>query len=175
MLKPLFEVQGLRIAVADDRTSLKGDDGPVTEDGEQLGSGWVEIVPGASYRVNAGEVLGLVGESASGKSLMLMGAFGLLPFGARVIGGTTRYKDHEYKPFHPGRAKTMRPHARNASSAESLERRLPDTPMTYGRGSSVRMSDSCFRTRSEHGRQIWLSASSLARCWRGTQTCQRRR
>jgi len=59
VLRPLFEVQGLRIAVADDRTWLKGDDGPVTEDGEQLGSGWVEIVPGASYRVNAGEVLGL--------------------------------------------------------------------------------------------------------------------
>jgi len=101
VLRPLFEVQGLRIAVADDRTWLKGDDGPVTEDGEQLGSGWVEIVPGASYRVNAGEVLGLVGESASGKSLMLMGAFGLLPIGARVIGGTTRYKGHEYKPFQP--------------------------------------------------------------------------
>ncbi len=46
-------------------------------------------------------MLGLVGESASGKSLMLMGAFGLLSPGARVIGGTTRYKGLEYKPFHP--------------------------------------------------------------------------
>ncbi len=101
MPKPLFEVEGLRIAVADDRSLLTGDDGPVTDDGEQLGSGWVEIVPGASYRVHEGEVLGLVGESASGKSLMLMGAFGLLSSGARVIGGTTRYKGHEYKPFHP--------------------------------------------------------------------------
>jgi oligopeptide/dipeptide ABC transporter ATP-binding protein len=73
----------------------------VTDDGEQLGSGWVELLSGVSYAVDEGEVLGLVGESAAGKSLMLMGAFGLLSSGARVIGGTSTYRGHEYQPFHP--------------------------------------------------------------------------
>jgi oligopeptide/dipeptide ABC transporter ATP-binding protein len=120
--KPLFEVEGLRIAVAHDRRRLKGDDGPVTEDGEQLGSGWVEVLPGASYGVHAGEVLGLVGESASGKSLMVMGAFGLLSSGARVIGGTTRYKGREYRPFHPWRGDDDEP-----SRKERMQRRIAGT------------------------------------------------
>jgi oligopeptide/dipeptide ABC transporter ATP-binding protein len=99
--KPLFEVKGLRVAVADDRHSIQTDMGPVTADGEQLSSGWVELLSGVSFAVNEGEVLALVGESASGKSLMLMGAFGLLSSGARVIGGTSTYRGHEYQPFHP--------------------------------------------------------------------------
>ncbi|MDK1011198.1 MAG: ABC transporter ATP-binding protein [Actinomycetota bacterium] len=101
MPKPLFEVKDLRVAVVDDFRLVKGLPGPVTDDGEQLEPGWVETLPGVSYHVHEGEVLGMVGESASGKSLMLMGAFGLLSSGARVIGGTTRYRDHVYQPFHP--------------------------------------------------------------------------
>jgi ABC-type dipeptide/oligopeptide/nickel transport system ATPase component len=46
----------------------------------------VEVLGDASYGVHEGEVLGLVGESASDKSLILMGSFGLLSSGARVIG-----------------------------------------------------------------------------------------
>jgi oligopeptide/dipeptide ABC transporter ATP-binding protein len=99
--RPLFEVKDLRVAVADDRHAMAGGDGPVTDDGEQLGSGWVELLSGVSFSVDEGEVLALVGESASGKSLMLMGAFGLLSSGARVIGGTSIYHGHAYQPFHP--------------------------------------------------------------------------
>lgn len=101
MSKPLFEVTGLRVAIADDRHAIAGGDGPVTDDGEQLGPGWVEILSGVSYSVDEGEVLALVGESAAGKSLMLMGAFGLLSSGARVIGGTSVYLGHSYQPLHP--------------------------------------------------------------------------
>lgn len=99
MPKSLFEVEGLRVAVADDHSLVRGVS--VTDDGEALEPGWVEVLSGVSYSVEEGEVLGLVGESASGKSLMLMGAFGLLPSGTRAIGGTTRYRGHEYRPFHP--------------------------------------------------------------------------
>ena len=103
MRKPLFEVRGLRIAVADERRAIAGGKGPTTDDGEQLSPGWVELLNGVSYSVDEGEVLGLVGESASGKSLMLMGAFGLLSSGARVIGGSSVYRGHEYQPFFPWR------------------------------------------------------------------------
>jgi oligopeptide/dipeptide ABC transporter ATP-binding protein len=96
--RPLFEVDGLRIAVFDQDRSHHGVPGPVTETGEELPGGWVEVIGGLSYHVHEGEVLALIGESASGKSLALMGAFGLLAPGARVIGGEVRYGGRVYKP-----------------------------------------------------------------------------
>ena len=51
-----------------------------------------------SFSVDNGEVLALVGESASGKSLALMGGFSLLSPGARVLGGRTRFGDVTYLP-----------------------------------------------------------------------------
>lgn len=94
----------------------------MTDDGEQLGAGWVELLSGVSYSVAHGEVLGLVGESASGKSLMLMGAFGLLSSGARVIGGTSTYRGHEYQPFHPWRGEDDK-----RSRKEKKQRRIAGT------------------------------------------------
>ncbi len=122
MLKPLFKVEGLRVAVGDDQNLVREIAGPVTCDGEQLGSGWVEVLRGVSFEVHEDEVLGLVGESASGKSLMLMGAFGLLSSGARVIGGVTRYRDHEYRPFH-----TWSGESEEASQRDSTQRRIAGT------------------------------------------------
>ncbi len=98
MPQPLFEVRDLRIAVFDPDRALAGMRGPVAETGEELSDGWVEVLPGISYAVDEGEVLALIGESASGKSLALMGAFGLLSQGARVIGGEVRYRDATFKP-----------------------------------------------------------------------------
>ena len=84
MHRPLFEVVDLRVAVFDQDRALRGIPGPTTELGEKLGDGWVEVLPGISFSVDEGEVLALIGESASGKSLALMGGFGLLSPGARV-------------------------------------------------------------------------------------------
>ncbi len=98
MPNPIFEVRDLRVAVFDQALSVHGPPGPYTEGGDQLGPGWVEVIPSVSYHVDEGESLAMVGESASGKSLMLMGAFGLLSPGAKVIGGETRYRDLTYRP-----------------------------------------------------------------------------
>ncbi len=53
---------------------------------------WVEVVRDVSYSVEAGEVLAMVGESASGKSLMLLGALNLIGGSAKVVGGTTTFE-----------------------------------------------------------------------------------
>ncbi|MEN8235752.1 MAG: ABC transporter ATP-binding protein [Actinomycetota bacterium] len=95
----LFEVEGLRIAVNDQEAAVRADrQPPTTAHGEQLPFGWVEAIPGVSYGVEAGETLALIGESSSGKSLMLLGAFGLLPGGTRPLGGTTTYRGVTYQP-----------------------------------------------------------------------------
>lgn len=98
MPQPLFEVRDLRIAVFDADRALGGDPGPVSDAAEQLADGWVEVLCSVSFSVDEGEVLAMIGESASGKSLALMGGFGLLAPGARVIGGTSIYDGHEYEP-----------------------------------------------------------------------------
>lgn len=99
MSLPLFEVSNLRVAIFDPDRANAGLPGPMLETGEQLAPGWIEVIPPMSYSVSPGESLAMVGESASGKSLSLMGPFGLLSPGAKVTGGTTRFGD---VTIHPG-------------------------------------------------------------------------
>lgn len=104
MPDPLLQVDNLRVAVADQDAAVRLDrPPPERDDGRFLPSGWVEVVPGVSYRVASGEVLALIGESASGKSLTLLGPFGLLGPGARAIGGRTTF---DGRSFHPAGAPT---------------------------------------------------------------------
>jgi oligopeptide/dipeptide ABC transporter ATP-binding protein len=122
MPQPLFEVDDLRIAVFDQDRALRGVPGPVTETGEELSEGWVEVITGLSYSVREGEVLAIIGESASGKSLAVMGPFALLAPGARVIGGRVRFHDVVYRPGgvieDPAtkRSRKQRKEARNAGT-----------------------------------------------------------
>lgn len=113
MPQPLLEVTNLRIAVNDQDAAVRGDRPPPRLDptyvtgeggvedwqaGMPLPVGWVEVIPGISYGVDAGEVLALIGESASGKSLALLGAFALLSGGARTLGGTVTYDGNTFHP-----------------------------------------------------------------------------
>ena len=49
------------------------------------------VVQGISFGVNAGEALGLVGESGCGKSMTLKALLGILPTGARIASGSIWY------------------------------------------------------------------------------------
>jgi ABC-type microcin C transport system duplicated ATPase subunit YejF len=46
----------------------------------------VTVVDGVDYRVEAGEVFGVAGESGSGKTMSMLALLGLLPDGADVEG-----------------------------------------------------------------------------------------
>jgi len=49
-------------------------------------SGYHKAVDGVSFAVDAGEVIGIAGESGSGKTITALSLFGLLPHGALVTG-----------------------------------------------------------------------------------------
>lgn len=55
------------------------------------GAGSQRVVQDVALTVSTGECVGVVGESGSGKSMTMRAIMGLLPRGARVSGGETRF------------------------------------------------------------------------------------
>jgi ABC-type dipeptide/oligopeptide/nickel transport system ATPase component len=73
---PIIEVEGLRAAFK-------------TRDGDR------EVLHGIGFDLQPGEMLGLVGSSGSGKTTTLRAILGHLPRGARITGGSIRYRGSE--------------------------------------------------------------------------------
>jgi oligopeptide/dipeptide ABC transporter ATP-binding protein len=73
---PLLEVEGLRI-------HIRGE------------GGIASAVEGATFSIEPGEALALVGESGCGKSLTAMGIMGLLPSAAYFAGGALRFEGRD--------------------------------------------------------------------------------
>lgn len=71
---PLLAVRGLTIAVP-------GPDGPVT------------VVRDVGFEVAAGECVGLIGESGSGKTMIARSLLGLIPGGGAVTAGSMLFRD----------------------------------------------------------------------------------
>ena len=67
----------------------------VVVDYERRGGGLVRAVAGASISVDAGQIVGLVGESGCGKSTLARAAVGLVP----VTSGSVRFEGQSVKPL----------------------------------------------------------------------------
>lgn len=73
----LLAIQGLTVAY------------PLREGGTRT------VVDGVSLTVDRGEVVGLIGESGSGKTQIVLSVLGLLPPGAMVLGGSIAFRGKE--------------------------------------------------------------------------------
>lgn len=71
--------------------------------------GQVTALDGVSLKVNAGETLGVVGESGCGKSITALATMGLIPMPpGRIAGGSIRLADEELTTASPARLRALR-------------------------------------------------------------------
>ncbi|MSO53905.1 MAG: ABC transporter ATP-binding protein [Rhodospirillales bacterium] len=68
----------------------------------------IHAVNGVSFTLAAGEVLGILGESGSGKTVTLRALMRLLPEGRTQIGGTVRVAGHDVLGLSPGALSRVR-------------------------------------------------------------------
>ena len=63
--------------------------------GFPLENGWARAVRGLGFSLQAGEILGLVGESGCGKSITSLAVLGLLPSPGKRLDGSVRFEGQE--------------------------------------------------------------------------------
>jgi oligopeptide/dipeptide ABC transporter ATP-binding protein len=68
----------------------------------------VKAVDGVSFTLDEGETIGLVGESGCGKTTTCMSIVGLLPAGARIVGGSITFAGEELTTQRPRRLRRLR-------------------------------------------------------------------
>jgi peptide/nickel transport system ATP-binding protein len=71
-------------------------------------SGVVKAVDGVSFAVEAGEILGLVGESGCGKSITGFSILGLVDEPGRIVAGSVRFKGEELTTASEERLRSLR-------------------------------------------------------------------
>ena len=86
---PILEVRDLRVEI------------PLTR-------GTVHAVRSASFTVEPGQALGLVGESGCGKSMTLRAILGLLPQPGHITGGEIRFEGDDLANADPKRLRDVR-------------------------------------------------------------------
>jgi oligopeptide/dipeptide ABC transporter ATP-binding protein len=101
-MAPLLEVSDLHIAVYSERAAMDDPEPSglwVTDEERELGAGWRAAVRGVSFHVDEGEVLAIIGESGSGKTVSMLGAFNLTSPGVTVLSGTVELDGHTILPL----------------------------------------------------------------------------
>ena len=68
----------------------------------------VAAARGVSFDVDAGEAVGLLGESGCGKTTLLFALLGLLPPTARVVGGSIRFRGRDVLAMAPSEMRRLR-------------------------------------------------------------------
>jgi len=86
---PLLEIADLHLEIAHRRRSLK-------------------ILNGVNLKVRAGEMVGLIGETGSGKTLTLMSILGMFPRGARVTKGRIMFEGKDLTAMSPRELRAVR-------------------------------------------------------------------
>ena len=89
-MPPLLRVEGLCI------------------DHERRGQAAAAIARDVSIRVDPGEIVGLIGESGSGKSVTAKSLIGMLPRGIRVTGGTAEFRGRDLLRLGPRDMRAIR-------------------------------------------------------------------
>ena len=89
-------MSGPTLEVEDLRTVFLTDAGPV------------RAVDGVSFRIGAGETLGIVGESGSGKSVTALSLMRLLEEPARIAGGSIRFQGRDLLAMRPDELRALR-------------------------------------------------------------------
>ena len=87
------------VDVRDLRVTARGDDGRD-----------IEIVKGVSFAVKPGEVMGLIGESGSGKTTIALAIMGYTRFGCRISDGSIRIGDTDVRALDARGLSSMRGH-----------------------------------------------------------------
>ena len=72
--------------------------------------GLIEIVKGVSFSVPRGEVMGLIGESGSGKTTVALAMMGYARFGCQISGGLVRIGDTEVSRLSEPQLRALRGH-----------------------------------------------------------------
>src|SRR5665213_3375804 len=76
--------------------------------GYRTQAGEAKAVDGVSFNIEAGECVGLVGESGCGKSTIAKAILGILPPAGRIAGGAIRHAGRDLALLSPAELRRMR-------------------------------------------------------------------